>query len=862
MDPPTSAASESIATAPPGSQPAVEMHPESSQPLINVPPKAIFDPPEVFEDTESIDDYYDHHHHLQTPSFEEDYSLGDHTLSTREDTVSTSYTGGTRSTRHFRQRRLQRKHPSQLNEVELRVQLWDSYRLARIILGTPIRSFSLKGKTILHSIRKVAEMKLELIRLQKELEMAQVVMMTQSQNLLTNAQDTSPNKMNSKTKSAPLFENGKRKQASSSKQRSQLNKYEKPHLVEESDSVDDTNDLSLKLNLQIAQIVAPGPGHPPPSSLSGATTPAKSNVREVSISSVETNPHENMSPLHAEENVEGISRQMNFEEPQATDGKSMSGDADPTPKRKTKKLTAEQRLEVYQSQYHSLQQTHNQMIQDFQSQLQAMQSQVEAVHGVEDLTDQAQSKEEHKQALHSPQSNNPLDRKIASSASNLMTLEEENLAERHRLQLSIEQLLKKVDETSEKSQHQYNALQSQLHGIKSVSYDSDISAGGGAHQTQLLESHALPEGEELSAHLAQQAQGHATKGKIQTQEQFDQRLRTIQTLHTLELESFKSKHFQQVVDMSGQLDAYQQQVEKQNAELQKSRKKYNHLEEMAVTPSEAKNILNQLESLNPDSTKEEHQEVHNNAMLVLQRMVQLQSKQSYERKSLQINKDAALERAAKSQEELDFLNLQRELLEEDTKISTDEWKDQLSQQRKTYRREISNILREEEHRLIEMEYLEVHLTELAYLAVEIEDLEAEHTENHQGMTENIAKASKNSKSTETFLTKLRAKVQQVCVKQKKRLSALQDELSDSNTTENLEERLSNLVKKQGLEASLLQKDCELQETKSELLASQERIAALEAQLAASPQTNEDLPRKVSQGLSMGHLGFTPNTTVQ
>lgn len=49
------------------------------------------------------------------------------------------------------------KHPSELSEIELRVQLYDSYRLARIILGAPIKSFSLRSKTILHSIRIVAE---------------------------------------------------------------------------------------------------------------------------------------------------------------------------------------------------------------------------------------------------------------------------------------------------------------------------------------------------------------------------------------------------------------------------------------------------------------------------------------------------------------------------------------------------------------------------------------------------------------------------------------------------------------------------------------------------------------------------------
>jgi hypothetical protein len=48
-----------------------------------------------------------------------------------------------------------------MDAVQLRVQLWDSYRLARIILGVPIKSFNLESKAILNAIRVTAEMKME-----------------------------------------------------------------------------------------------------------------------------------------------------------------------------------------------------------------------------------------------------------------------------------------------------------------------------------------------------------------------------------------------------------------------------------------------------------------------------------------------------------------------------------------------------------------------------------------------------------------------------------------------------------------------------------------------------------------------------
>merc|ERR1712176_1499370 len=49
-----------------------------------------------------------------------------------------------------------------LSDKQLRIQLWDSYRLARVILGKPVKDKrKLSHKSILHSIRKVAELKIQ-----------------------------------------------------------------------------------------------------------------------------------------------------------------------------------------------------------------------------------------------------------------------------------------------------------------------------------------------------------------------------------------------------------------------------------------------------------------------------------------------------------------------------------------------------------------------------------------------------------------------------------------------------------------------------------------------------------------------------
>ena len=60
---------------------------------------------------------------------------------------------------------------SHLNDKQLRIQLWDSFRLARVILGKPVKDKrKLSHKSILHAIRKVAEMKIQIIRMSEQVD--------------------------------------------------------------------------------------------------------------------------------------------------------------------------------------------------------------------------------------------------------------------------------------------------------------------------------------------------------------------------------------------------------------------------------------------------------------------------------------------------------------------------------------------------------------------------------------------------------------------------------------------------------------------------------------------------------------------
>ncbi len=713
-----------------------------------LPPRTIFDPRHIDDDDLSEDDGWAN---TTTASSHAD------TLTTR-DTMST-FTG---SPSH---RRAQNKHPSQMNEVELRVQLWDSYRLARIILGTPIRSTSLRGKTILQSIRKVAEMKLELIRLQNELEMTKIYQ--DSQRSVASTVRMGANKKLSQSSSLG------------------------------------SSSLCEELNIQIANIVVPQSDN---GTLSTLGTP--SDVDEYN-------------------------------------------DSVPTPRRHTKTLSLEKRFDLYKARYDTLQGTHKEFMMELQEQLLAMQAQLEAVESKAGATTKEQdqglvqqfptsgivsSRSERNTAttLDSPDNaagpTKPRKGKSVSRAADAMetivavasdddldeqTTEDLELSadsamsnhhvsvrkvhkfesidtEREKLQQSIKQLMKRVEESSEETKNQYEALQEQLRA-----------------------------GEEFFSPSAPSVD-------MQTQQQFQKRLRTAKTLHTLELETFKSKHAQQLVDLFGQLEAYQHQVQRQNVELQKWRRKYNHLQEMAVTPGETLELLREFQALSPDSSKEEQQSLHAKTIKALQRMVQMQERQQKQMRLMQKTRALAQKRGADTQEQLEDLQLQHELLLDDTKIPPEVWQRQLSQQRKAFQKEIKDIFKREERRMVDIERMEVELTELAFMAVEIEDLEHEYIEKEVTYAEEFAKAQIHLTSTIPSVEKLKSQVKEALTMQQ---TALQDlERTCPNSMEALKAKLSKRPKTPQ-DRYLEHQEEELLQVKAELLKSQQRVRDLEAEIA-------------------------------
>jgi mevalonate kinase len=167
----------------------------------------------------------------------------------------------------------------------------------------------------------------------------------------------------------------------------------------------------------------------------------------------------------------------------------------------------------------------------------------------------------------------------------------------------------------------------------------------------------------------------------------------------------------------------------------------------------------------------------------------------------------------------------------------------MNQQRLAYKQEISAILRREEKRLMEMEYLEVRLTELSFVAIEIEDLQKELKENQQVHAKELSKAQTSQQATSQKLQVLHEHVDQVMKQQAEALDILSKSTAagtgDSNTLvarpeqpedadiQKLKGKLQDQERLHQLEQQLAQRDEELLKTRQELYAYQQRVQELE-----------------------------------
>ena len=143
--------------------------------------------------------------------------------------------------------------------------------------------------------------------------------------------------------------------------------------------------------------------------------------------------------------------------------------------------------------------------------------------------------------------------------------------------------------------------------------------------------------------------------------------------------------------------------------------------------------------------------VHQEVITLLSRMTQWSSHQERHKSDLAEHLKRAKEKEAETIDELDFLNLQKEILIEDTtKVTEQEYEQMMLTEQEQYQKEIDAIMKAEGIRLEEIENLEIELTHLAFLAVELEEYEKEYhrqqEEHKQSLkelrTDSIASAQK------------------------------------------------------------------------------------------------------------------------
>jgi hypothetical protein len=314
-------------------------------------------------------------------------------------------------------------------------------------------------------------------------------------------------------------------------------------------------------------------------------------------------------------------------------------------------------------------------------------------------------------------------------------------------------------------------------------------------------------------------------------QQLQRKFQTKKILHQIEMESFKSKHLQQIMDLSGQLDTYKEQVERQHEEIANWQDRYHELENLAVTPEQAHDVLHAINQITEDSSIDEQMEVQGQVVEILQKMSLLYTKQANNEAELQATVKAANRKEARSKEELKDLKVQEEILVEETKVTAQDWRDALAAQKEFSERQIDDIMSREENRVMEMEVLELKLTELAFAAVEIEDLQNEVKQNRVSHSINVEKANADGESSARSIAKIQNQVDKIIIRQKESIQHLVPSKPTGSKWKALLERKNNIDRLGQLEKDLAQRNEDLCTTREDLSKSQARIQLLEHKLS-------------------------------
>jgi hypothetical protein len=214
-------------------------------------------------------------------------------------------------------------------------------------------------------------------------------------------------------------------------------------------------------------------------------------------------------------------------------------------------------------------------------------------------------------------------------------------------------------------------------------------------------------------------------------------------------------------------------------------------------------------------------------------MSHIHTKQIHDEAELQAILEAAKRKEKRSIEELKDLKLQEEILLEETRIPAEDWRQALVAQRSLCERQISDIMSREESRLLEMEILELKLTELAFSAVEIEDLRDDIERSRDQHEQQVAKINSFAVGTESSMARLRHQLAELIQKQKESIQSCKPSNPTGQKWKALLDRKSTIDRIDELEKKLMIQNEELCSTKEELTQSKAKIQLLEHKLSTT-----------------------------
>jgi hypothetical protein len=366
-------------------------------------------------------------------------------------------------------------------------------------------------------------------------------------------------------------------------------------------------------------------------------------------------------------------------------------------------------------------------------------------------------------------------------------------------------------------------------------------------QTVALET-SKPQIEELHDQLA--ASQEQTKRKQQEILELQLQIESVRKVGELEAGSTTAKHEQQMLDLTGMLEAYKTQVDRQQEQLVHYQKRVDGLEggAVCVDPEEIHSLWNRVKDTSQDATEEETQEVNAQVKDLLERLAT--SNPTVEQQQ-ELQLAAAAKRELESDEELRHFKLQQEMLNQETAIPPEAFEKILQSDKVVFEKQIAECLLREQQKGQELKTLDLKLTELAFMAVRIEDLQKEilHNQNTVYKPQKEA-AEQRSKSHSAQVEMIRNTLNEVMAEQKESIqiivkrsmqtssSKADDDASpqslhaapqDDDEVEiaSMAKELDAVARLEKLERVLASRDEELRQARERLTQSQQRITELE-----------------------------------